>query len=93
MNVLSLFAGIGGLDLGLERAGMTVTAQVEVDEFCQKVLRKNFGSLPLCGDIQTFNSMLSAEGFRAKTFLLPVRERGWKENVVDCGGRCYGQKA
>jgi DNA (cytosine-5)-methyltransferase 1 len=41
-TVGSLFAGIGGLDLGFERAGFKSVWQVEIDPYCTKVLAKNF---------------------------------------------------
>lgn len=37
----SLFSGIGGLDLGLERAGWECGWQIEIDPFRQAVLKKN----------------------------------------------------
>lgn len=51
LRFLSLFAGIGGFDLGLERAGMVCAGQVEIDPFCQAVLRKHFPGAILKSDI------------------------------------------
>lgn len=51
MKVASFFSGIGGFDLGLERVGMEVVFQCEIDSFCQKVLKKHWPNIKLMGDI------------------------------------------
>lgn len=52
----SLFAGIGGFDLGLERAGMTCKWQVEIDPFCLKVLSKHWPSVLKFEDVRNVGS-------------------------------------
>ena len=55
MKVGSLFAGIGGFDLGLERAGFEIAWQVEIDEWCRRVLAKHWPTVTRYGDIKTID--------------------------------------
>ena len=48
----SCFAGIGTIDLGLERAGMECKWQIEVDDYCRRVLAKHWPDVPRYGDIR-----------------------------------------
>ena len=47
----SLFAGVGGFDLGLERAGWQCGFQVEWDTNCQAVLARHWPDVPRWGDV------------------------------------------
>src|SRR5581483_8933630 len=52
LTVGSLFSGIGGIDLGLERAGMRVIWQSEIDPYASKILAKHWPEVPNLGDIK-----------------------------------------
>ena len=61
---LDLFSGIGGFSLGLESAGLVETvAFCDFDQYCQKVLKKNFPGVPVYGDVKELNhDKLKADG-------------------------------
>ena len=54
LSVGSLFAGIGGLELGLERCGMDVRWQVEIDPWARQVLAKHWPNVERHDDIKTW---------------------------------------
>lgn len=61
---LSLFSGIGGFDLAAEWAGIRTIADVEIDKFCQKVLRKNFPDMIIFNDIKQFDYQILKSALR-----------------------------
>lgn len=52
LRVASFFAGIGGFDLGFERAGIETVWQCEKKEFCLDILEKHWPDVPRAYDIQ-----------------------------------------
>ena len=63
-TAVSLFAGVGGFDLALERAGVKVVASIEWDKQAQKVLARQFPQSTIFGDIQgVTGEQLRAAGF------------------------------
>ena len=58
LKVLDLFSGIGGFSYAAEHlvGGFETTQFVEINPYCQKVLRKNFPNVPIHDDITTFNA-------------------------------------
>lgn len=72
MTFGSLFAGIGGFDLGLARAGMTCAWQCEINEDATKILQRHWPDVVRHGDVRT----------------LDASRRKWKVDCVASGFPC-----
>ena len=55
MRFGSLFAGVGGFDIGLENAGWECAWQVEWDPHCQQTLAHHWPNVPRWGDVSDVN--------------------------------------
>jgi DNA (cytosine-5)-methyltransferase 1 len=77
LTAVSLFAGVGGFDLALTRAGVKVVAAVEIDKKCREVLALQFPETKLFEDVKgVTGDQLRAAGF--------VPERG----IITAGFPC-----
>lgn len=82
LTVGSLFSGIGGLDLGLERANMKVIWQSEIDPYACRVLKKHWPEVPNYGDIklidwsQVERPSVICGGYPCQPFSLAGKRKG-----------------
>jgi DNA (cytosine-5)-methyltransferase 1 len=56
MKVGSLFSGVGGLDLGFERQGFSISWACDKEKSCREILAKHFPSAILYDDVKTIDS-------------------------------------
>jgi DNA (cytosine-5)-methyltransferase 1 len=61
VRVVGTFSGIGGLELGLTRAGMTSVAVAEIDPFANAVLRARLPGVENVGDITKLRELPSCD--------------------------------
>jgi DNA (cytosine-5)-methyltransferase 1 len=67
-RVVGLFAGIGGLELGLSRAGHETTLLCEIDPYAQSVLREKFPGIDIWPDVRKLNALPSGTEVLAAGF-------------------------
>ena len=86
LTVIDLFAGIGGFSYGLHNASprFKTIAFAEIDEFCWKVLKKNFGNVKIYEDVRDVRIeqpvFLVCGGFPCQGFSHAGLQRGTKDN-------------
>ena len=88
LKILDAFAGIGGFSYAAERlvGGYKTKQFIEINEYCQSVLKKNFPNIPIHDDIKTFKAKrgeydLLTAGFPCQDLSVAGQQRGIGEGT------------
>lgn len=84
MNTVALFAGIGGIEHGLELAGHRTSLFCEIEPAACAVLSAQFPSVPLHRDVTTLRAL--PEGTELLTAGFPCQDLSQAGNTVGIGG-------
>lgn len=63
MKAISLFSGIGGIDLAMERAGIQPAVMCEIDKHCREVLHWHWPDTPVLHDVKDVSYDLIGDDF------------------------------
>ena len=86
MKCFSLFSGIGGFDLALERQGHTMVGACEIDKYARSIYSEHFPNVPVWEDatkIKTKNLPdfeLLCAGFPCQAFSMAGKRLGFEES-------------
>lgn len=81
MKVVSLFSGIGGIELGLHQSGHTTEIFCEVDPLAKAVLSKNFPGVKIEDDINEIRELPSCDLVAAGFPCQDLSQAGGKEGI------------
>lgn len=91
MKALSLFSGIGGIDLAAEWAGIETVAFCEYADFPRKILKKHWPDTPIFKDVKELNKkMLESEGIDIGT--IDIIHGGFPCQPYSTAGKRMGKK-
>ena len=82
---ISLFSGIGGMDLAAEWAGFKNVLFCEIDKYCQQVLKKHWPNVPIIEDIHDLKNFkqpitVISGGFPCQPFSTAGKRRGKEDD-------------
>ncbi len=85
MKFISLFAGVGGFDLALERLGHKCIYANDIDKYCKAIYEKNFKRTLDCRSIRDVstdeipNHNLLCGGFPCQSFSIAGKRQGFED--------------
>ena len=84
-NVISLFSGVGGIDLAFERAGFDIKLANEIDSKACETYNANFSHKIICDDVKNLDTKtlgradIVAGGFPCQAFSIAGYQKGFED--------------
>ena len=81
MKCVALFAGIGGIEVGLQKSGIQSIQFCEIDPLAQRVLKKHFPEVPVAADVQKLDFIPKCDILTAGFPCQDISQAGTKKGI------------